>query len=70
MTIGSEFHVDVGDLAGPQCVQRLTQAIQKLDPAALVQFDLQQGFVDVVTTQPEKAVLMAIKEQGFHPKLS
>ena len=70
MTIGSEVRVNVQDLAGPQCVQRLTQAIQKLDPTALVQFDLQQGFVDVVTTQPEKAVLMAIRDQGFHPQLS
>ncbi|MBC7699218.1 hypothetical protein [Aquabacterium sp.] len=69
MTIGSEVHVNLHDLAGPQCVQRLTQAIQKLDPAALVQFDLQQGFVDVVTTQPEMAVLMAIQEQGFHPRM-
>ncbi|RZL01797.1 MAG: copper chaperone [Rubrivivax sp.] len=66
MTIGSEIHVKVRDLTGPQCVERLTQAIQKLDPSALVQFDLQQGFVDVVTTQPEKAVFMAIEEQGFH----
>ncbi|MBA4110535.1 MAG: hypothetical protein C0487_13185 [Leptothrix sp. (in: Bacteria)] len=70
MTIGSEVHVNVRDLAGPQCVQKVTQAIQRLDPTALVQFDLQQGFVDVVTTQPEKAVLMAIQEQGFHPQLS
>lgn len=69
MTIGSEVHVNVHDLVGPQCVQRLTQAIQKLDPTALVQFDLQQGCIDVVTTQPEKAVLMAIQEQGFHPQM-
>jgi len=69
MTIGSEMHVSVRDLAGPECMPSLTQAIQKLDPNALVQFDLQAGFVDVVTTQPQRAVLMAIQEQGFHPKL-
>lgn len=68
MTIGSEVHVKVKDLAGPQCVERLTQAIQKLDPAAMVRFDLQQGFVDVVTTQPERAVFMAIQDQGFHTR--
>lgn len=68
MTIGSDVHVDVKDLGGPHCVERLTQAIQKLDPNALVHCDFQQGCVDVVTTQPQKAVFMAIRDQGFHPQ--
>ncbi len=70
MTVSSEVHVNVRDLPGPQCFQPLTEAIQKLDPTALVYFDLEEGVVEVVTTQPEKAVLMAIREHGFHPQLS
>ncbi len=65
MTVGSEIQVLVDGLKAGRGLEALTHAIQRLDPSALVQVDLDQGLVDVVTVQPQQAVLMAIREQGY-----
>ena len=65
MTVSSGILVLVDGLKAASGLDELTRAIQRLDPTALVQVDVDQGLVDVVTVQPHQAVLMAIREQGY-----
>ncbi len=47
------------------CERAVTQAVQRLDPAAQVKIDRPAGQVEVETTQPREAVAKAIAEEGY-----
>ena len=49
------------------CVRTITQAVQALDPAALVQADLPTHQVQVQTTAPREAVVASLTEAGYTP---
>jgi copper chaperone len=47
------------------CVKAVTQAVQALDPQAVVQVDLPNGKVQVQSQQDRKAIAQAIEEEGY-----
>ena len=47
------------------CERAVTQAVQRLDPAAQIKIDPRAGQVEVETTQPREAVAKAIAEEGY-----
>lgn len=56
---------DVKGMSCNHCVKAVTQAIQALDPGALVRVDLPTGRVEVHTEQPRDAVARAIADEGY-----
>ncbi|EIK96571.1 heavy-metal-associated protein [Pseudomonas sp. M47T1] len=58
-----EFNVQ-GMTCG-HCVRAVTQAVQALDPAAVVEVDLASATVRVQSQQPAAAIADAIKEEGY-----
>ncbi len=49
------------------CARGVTAAIQELDPAAVVETDLEKRTARVTTTAPEAAVRAAMVENGYMP---
>lgn len=47
------------------CVKAVTQAVQKLDPQAVVNVSLDQGRVEVQSTAAREALAEAIREEGY-----
>ncbi len=47
------------------CERAVTQAVQRVDPAAEVKINRPAGTVDVQTTQPREAIAQAIAEEGY-----
>lgn len=47
------------------CERAVTQAVQRVDPAAQVKIDRPAGQVEVETTQPREAIAQAIAEEGY-----
>ncbi|MGI4855444.1 MAG: heavy-metal-associated domain-containing protein [Janthinobacterium lividum] len=47
------------------CVQAVTQAVQRADPAAKVTIDLPAGIVNVQGTSSDAAVRVAIDDAGY-----
>ena len=47
------------------CVKAVTQAVQTLDPQAVVQVDLPSGKVQVQSRQDRVAIARAIAEEGY-----
>ncbi|MBX3654858.1 MAG: heavy-metal-associated domain-containing protein [Ramlibacter sp.] len=47
------------------CERAVTQAVQSLDPAALVKIDRAEGQVEVESGQPREAIAQAIAEEGY-----
>ena len=47
------------------CVRAVTQAVQQLDPQAQVKVQLDQGTVEVDSSQPRAAIAQAIAEEGY-----
>jgi len=58
-----EFNVQ-GMTCG-HCVRAVTQAVQALDAAAVVEVDLANAKVRVQSQQPAEAITQAIKEEGY-----
>ncbi len=55
------------DMTCGGCVRKVTQAVQKIDPAAEVQADLASHEVKVQSAQPRPALEAALKSAGFEP---
>lgn len=49
------------------CEKAVTSAVKAVDPAAEVRVDLVTHRVQITTTQPESAVVAALKEAGYVP---
>ncbi|MCM5678670.1 cation transporter [Schlegelella sp. S2-27] len=47
------------------CVRAVTQAVQRLDPQAKVEVQLERGQVEVASEQPRAAIAKAIAEEGY-----
>ena len=47
------------------CVRAVAQAVQQLDPQAKVNVQLDQGRVEVDSSQPREAIARAIAEEGY-----
>ncbi len=47
------------------CERAVTQAVQRIDPAAQVKIDRPAGKVEVESTQPREAIAHAIAEEGY-----
>ncbi len=47
------------------CARGVTAAIQELDPAAVVETDLEKRTARVTTTAPEAAIRAAMVENGY-----
>ncbi len=58
-----EFNVQ-GMTCG-HCVRAVTQAVQALDPAAVVEVDLANAKVRVQSQQTSAAIVEAIQEEGY-----
>ena len=56
---------DVQGMSCGHCVRAVTQAVQQLDPQAKVTVQLEQGKVEVDSTQPREAIAKAIAEDGY-----
>ncbi len=47
------------------CERAVTQAVQRVDPAAEVKIDRTAGKVEVQSSQPREAIAHAIAEEGY-----
>jgi copper chaperone len=47
------------------CERAVTQAVQRVDPAAQVQIDRPSGKVNVQTAQPREQIAQAIADEGY-----
>ncbi len=47
------------------CERAVTQAVQRVDPAAEVKIDRPTGKVEVRSSQPREAIAHAIAEEGY-----
>ncbi len=47
------------------CERAVTQAVQRVDPAAEVKIDRTAGKVEVRSSQPREAIAHAIAEEGY-----
>ena len=47
------------------CERAVTQAVQRVDPAAQIKIDRPAGKVEVQTSQPREAIAKAIAEEGY-----
>lgn len=47
------------------CEHAVTQAVQRVDPAAEVKIDRPAGKVEVRSSQPREAIAHAIAEEGY-----
>ena len=61
--MNQSFHVQ-GMTCG-HCERAVSQAVQRLDPAAQVKIDRPAGLVEVQTTAPRETVAQAIAAEGY-----
>ncbi len=61
--MNQNFHVQ-GMTCG-HCERAVTQAVQRIDPAAQVRIDRPAGKVEVQTTPPREAIAQAIADEGY-----
>lgn len=47
------------------CVRAVTQAVRQIDPQAKVDVRLDQGKVEVDSTQPRETIAKAIADEGY-----
>ncbi len=64
MTTPHQSFVVQGMTCG-HCERAVTQAVQRVDPAAQVQIDRPSGKVDVQTVQPREQIAQAIAGEGY-----
>lgn len=57
----------VEDMTCGHCVQTITQALNTLDPAAIVAIDLPSKTVEVTSGAGDEAVAGAIRQAGYTP---
>lgn len=55
------------DMTCGGCVRKVTQALQRADPAVQVEVDLPAQRVQVRSEQPREALAEALREAGFEP---
>ena len=56
---------EVRGMTCAHCVRAVTQAVQRVDPAARVEVDLASGRVDVASSAPRERLAEAIREEGY-----
>ncbi|MEY4653248.1 MAG: hypothetical protein RI884_1829 [Pseudomonadota bacterium] len=56
---------DVQGMTCGHCERAVTQAVQRVDPAAQVKIDRQTGKVEVQSEQPRAQIAQAIAEEGY-----
>ena len=56
---------DVQGMTCGHCERAVTQAVQRVDPAAQVKIDRQAGKVEVQSEQPRAQIAQAIAEEGY-----
>jgi len=61
----SEITYTVPDMSCGHCTGVIAKAIQELDQAASVNFDMHHHMVQVTTTQTEQAVIHALTRAGY-----
>jgi copper chaperone len=62
------FSFELPDMTCGHCVKAVTQAVQAVDPAAEVAFDLPAHRLDVVQTSASREALVAqLVEAGYTP---
>lgn len=59
----------IEDMTCARCAQHITGAIEALDRAAQITIDLGTHRVSVHTSAPPPAVLAAIEQAGYQPRL-
>jgi copper chaperone len=59
------FLLAVKGMTCQHCVKAVTQAVQALDPGAVVSVDLPSGHVSVASTASKESVASAIREEGY-----
>ncbi len=64
MTIPHQTFVVQGMTCG-HCERAVTQAVQRVDPAAQIQIDRPSGQVTVQTAQPREQIARAIADEGY-----
>jgi copper chaperone len=60
---------NIPDMACDGCVQTVTRAITKLDPAAKVEADTQDRTIRVVTLRPSADIERSLTAAGYRPRL-
>jgi copper chaperone len=55
------------DMTCGGCARKVTQALQRVDPACQVQVDLPAQQVQVQSQQPREPLAQALREAGFEP---
>jgi copper chaperone len=58
-------HFQVQGMTCSHCERAVTQAVQRVDPAAEVKIDRPTGKVEVQSTQPREAIALAIADEGY-----
>ncbi|MBY0408781.1 MAG: heavy-metal-associated domain-containing protein [Burkholderiaceae bacterium] len=62
----SQLHqFDVQGMTCGHCERAVTNAVQELDPQAVVSIDRAHNRVDVTSTQPRDALAAAIADEGY-----
>lgn len=61
---------DVIGMTCGHCVRAVTEAVQQVDPAAMVQIDLKAGQARVESTAPAAKVENAIRKAGYEVRAS
>ncbi len=62
--------IKVPDMSCGHCSGVITKALTKLDPQAVVGFDMHNHLVQVDTTASEQAVLTAVEAAGYPATLA
>jgi copper chaperone len=60
-----EHRFDVQGMSCSHCVRSVTDAVRRLDPAARVDVDLQQGKVAVESALAREPLREAIRDEGY-----
>ena len=60
-----QFHIETMTCGG--CARGVTKTIQKIDPAADVQIDIDRKDVSVTTSAPRDQIADALTDAGFAP---
>ena len=59
--------LDIPNMTCGHCVRAITEAVQALDPQAVVSTDLAQHLVRVQTQLPTAAITAQLTEAGYPP---
>ncbi|NMM76984.1 heavy metal transport/detoxification protein [Acidovorax sp. SRB_14] len=60
-----QHQFEVQGMTCGHCERAVTQAVQELDPHAVVQIDRAHNRVDIDSPQPREALAAAIAEEGY-----